>query len=171
MSQFQTAFQMKTVTLFLLALAFGFAHADTLKGYVVGVADGDTLTVLDANREQHKIRLSGIDAPEKAQAFGQRSKQSLATLAFNKNVTIEWAKRDRYGRIIGKILVDGGDINLEQVKTGMAWWYRDYAKEQPTIDRADYEQAEQQAKTRRLGLWIDRDPTPPWEWRRMKRAF
>lgn len=78
---------------------------------MAGVADGDTLTVLDANHQQHKIRLSGIDAPEKAQAFGERSKQSLAAQAFNKNEKVEWNKQDRYGRIVGKILVDGVDVS------------------------------------------------------------
>jgi micrococcal nuclease len=150
------------VFLFLLACS---VQAETLTGRVVGVADGDTITVLDANRQQHKIRLSGIDAPEKSQPFGDRSKQSLSALVFDKQVAVEWNKRDRYGRTVGKILVNGVDANLSQVKAGMAWWYRDYAKEQSAADRRLYEQTEQQAQAQRLGLWSDKNPTPPWDFR------
>jgi endonuclease YncB( thermonuclease family) len=113
--------------LFLLALT---AHAETLTGYVVAIADGDTLTVLDANHLQHKIRLADIDAPETGQPFGDKSKQNLAALTFNKNVTVEWNKLDRYGRTIGKVMINGIDANLEHVKAGMAWWYHAYAREQ-----------------------------------------
>jgi len=153
------------VFLFLLACS---VHAETLTGRVVGVADGDTITVLDANRQQHKIRLSGIDAPEKAQPFGDRSKQSLSALVFDKQVAVEWNKRDRYGRTVGKVLVNGVDANLSQIKAGMAWWYRDYAKEQSAADRRLYEQTELQAQAQRLGLWADKNPTPPWDFRHAK---
>ena len=98
----------------LLALACT-ANAETITGRVVGVADGDTITVLDAGKVQHKIRLAGIDAPEKKQAFGQRSKESLSELAYDKTVEVEISKRDRYGRQIGKVLVNGRDVNLVQV--------------------------------------------------------
>ena len=87
----------------LSALLIGAAHADSLTGRVVGVADGDTITVLDAERQQYKVRLSGIDAPGEAQPFGERSKQNLSRLVFDKNVRVDWDKRDRYGRIIGKV--------------------------------------------------------------------
>lgn len=156
---------LNAIFLCLLALS---AHAETLTGFVVGIADGDTVTVLDANRQQHKIRLAGIDAPEKAQAFGDRSKQSLAALVFNKNVVVEWDKQDRYGRTVGKILVSGKDANLEQVRAGMAWWYEKYRKEQSVSDQRIYEQAEQQARAQRVGLWRDANPTPPWEFRHAK---
>ena len=151
--------------LFLLACS---VQAETLTGRVVGIADGDTITVLDANRQQHKIRLAGIDAPEKAQPFGDRSKQSLSELVFDKQVVVESNKQDRYGRTVGKVLVNGMDANLAQVNTGMAWWYRDYAKEQSAADRRLYEQAEQQAQAQRLGLWADKNPTPPWDFRHAK---
>jgi endonuclease YncB( thermonuclease family) len=108
------------VFLFLLACS---VQAETLTGRVVGVADGDTITVLDANRQQHKIRLAGIDAPEKAQPFGDRSKQNLSALVFDKQVVVESNKQDRYGRTVGKVLVNEIDANLAQVKAGMAWWY------------------------------------------------
>lgn len=116
--------------IWVLVLFISLARAETLDGYVVAVSDGDTITVLDAKREQYKIRLAGIDAPEKAQAFGERSKQHLAELVFNKQVTVEWDKFDRYGRTVGKVLVNGTDANLEQIKAGMAWWYEKYRKEQ-----------------------------------------
>jgi endonuclease YncB( thermonuclease family) len=140
-------------------------HAEMLSGRVVGVADGDTVTVLDASRQQHKIRLMGIDAPEKKQAFGNKSKQALSDLVFNKQVSVEFSKTDRYGRTIGKILVDGLDANLEQVKKGMAWHYKQYQKEQSSVDRAAYAEAEELAKAEKLGLWFDPSPTPPWDFR------
>lgn len=144
------------------------AHADTLTGYVVGISDGDTITVLDSKRQQHKIRLAGIDAPEKAQAFGERSKQNLAALVFNKNVTVDWSKLDRYGRTIGKVTVNGIDANLSQIKAGMAWWYEKYRKEQSPADQQTYAQAEQQARLQRVGLWSDKNPIPPWDFRHAK---
>lgn len=155
--------------LVVLALLCGHSHAKTLTGVVVGVADGDTITVLDAERQQHKIRLAGIDAPEKKQAFGQKSKASLSSMVFGKTVTVEWTKRDRYRRIIGVVLVNGVDSNLEQVKAGMAWWYRQYAKEQTAPQRAAYEAAENQAKVGRVGLWVDANPMAPWEFRHGKK--
>ena len=142
------------------------AIAETISGIVVGISDGDTVTLLDANRQQHKIRLQGIDAPESHQPFGQKSKSNLSALVFNKDVTAECGKQDRYRRDICKIIVNGMDANLEQVKAGMAWHYKQYAKEQSPQDRESYEVAEFNAKIRRLGLWADTNPVAPWEWRR-----
>ena len=143
--------------------------AATLTGRVVGVHDGDTITVLDASRQQYKIRLAGIDAPESKQAFGTRSKQNLSKWVYDRQVIVEWNKRDRYGRTVGVILVDGHDVNLEQVRAGMAWWYRQYAKEQTPDDRHLYELAENEAKAAKRGLWADPAPVPPWEFRRKGR--
>ena len=98
----------KAFVCLLVALACS-AHAETITGRVVGVADGDTITVLDSDNVQHKIRLAGIDAPEKKQAFGTRSKESMSDLAFGKALDVETSKRDRYGRQIGKVLVNGRD--------------------------------------------------------------
>ena len=154
--------------LWLLLVACS-AHAETVIGRVVGVADGDTLTVLDADYVQHKIRLAGIDAPEKKQAFGNRSKQSLSDLAFDKTVTVETTKRDRYGRQIGKVLVNGRDVNLIQVEQGMAWFYREYQREQSRNDRKLYESAEDAAKAQRRGLWLDPEPVAPWDFRTNRR--
>ena len=130
------------------------------------MADGDTLTVLDSAKTQHKIRLAGIDAPEKAQPFGDRSKQNLSKWVYRRDVIVEWHKKDRYGRLVGVVLVDGHDVNLEQVRAGFAWWYRDYAREQTPADRKVYETAEHAAKEQKLGLWADPQLVPPWEWRR-----
>ena len=155
--------------LLLLALLFTFAcNAATITGQVVGVADGDTITVLDADKVQHKIRLAGIDAPEKKQAFGNRSKESLSDLVFDKTVNVEADKRDRYGREIGKVFVNGQDVNLVQVERGMAWFYRQYQREQSPNDRKLYEAAEDAAKADRRGLWRDSDPVPPWDFRHGK---
>ena len=151
-----------TCALLLLALA---CNAATIAGRVVGVADGDTVTVLDANKARHKIRLSGIDAPEKNQPFGQRSKQSLSDLVFAKTVTVEADKRDRYGREVGKVLVSGIDANLVQVQRGLAWHYKAYEREQTAIDSKVYSDAENEDRATRRGLWADADPMPPWEFR------
>ena len=149
----------------LLLLVAQTAAADTLSGRVVSVANGDTLTVLDQDREQHKVRLSGIDAPEKSQPFGQRSKQSLSDLSYGRSVSVEWRKRDRYRRIVGRVLEGGRDVNFEQVRRGMAWHYKYYQGEQDA-DRARYADAEIEARTARRGLWADHGPIQPWEWRR-----
>ncbi len=151
----------------LLALACT-ANAETITGLVVGVSDGDTITVLDADKVQHKIRLAGIDAPEKKQAFGNRSKESLSDLVFDKTVNVETDKRDRYRREIGKVLVNGRDVNLVQVERGMAWFYRQYQREQSPNDRRLYEAAEDAARADKRGLWRDADPMPPWEFRHNK---
>jgi len=156
----------------LLAAFLLFVHtatANTLHGRVVGVADGDTVTVLDATNTQWKIRLMGIDAPEKKMPFGQKSKESLSALVFNKQVAVAFNKRDKYGRTVGKILVDGVDANLEQVKSGLAWHYKQYEREQSATDRTAYAQAEEQARSEHRGLWVDPDPTPPWDWRKQQK--
>jgi endonuclease YncB( thermonuclease family) len=161
-----------SIRFILLLAAFLFtapSGADTLQGRVVAVTDGDTVKVLDASNTLWKIRLMGIDAPEKKQAFGTQSKSNLSDLIFGKTVTIEYFKQDRYGRTIGKILVDGVDANLQQVKAGLAWHYKKYAKEQSMQDRATYARAEDQARAERRGLWRDAEPAPPWEWRKSRK--
>ena len=145
------------------------AHAATITGTVVSVADCDTVTVLDATKTQHKIRLTGIDAPEKAQPFGRRSKSSLSDLVYLKQVNVETDKKDRYGRNLGKVLINGKDANLTQIEHGMAWWYRAYKKDQSANDRRLYEAAEVSAKAKKVGLWADAKPVPPWEYRRQKK--
>lgn len=145
------------------------ALADTLIGKVVGVSDGDTITVLDGQQTQHKVRLMGIDCPEKAQPFGQNAKQSLSNLVFGRSVNVEWQKLDRYERIVGKVLVGGQDANLEQLRKGLAWHYKKYEREQEPLDRATYSQAEIEARMGNRGLWSDSTPIPPWDWRKSKK--
>jgi len=156
------------VFLFLLLISAR-VPAVTLTGRIVGVSDGDTLTLLDAEHVQHKIRVAGIDAPEKQQPFGEKAKLSLSALTYNRTVEADCRKVDRYRRNVCVVFVGGMDVGLDQVKAGMAWWYRQYAKEQTSRERIDYEQAESQAKLRRHGLWNSADQTPPWEWRRDRR--
>lgn len=143
--------------------------ADTLQGVVVAVQDGDTLTVLDSFKSQHIVRLAGIDAPEKGQPYGNRSKEGLSNLTYMRQALVEWHKRDRYGRVVGKVIVEGRDINLAQVASGLAWHYVAYAKEQAQIDRVQYADAEAEARARHTGLWADSAPTAPWNYRRAKR--
>ncbi len=153
--------------LLLLALLFSPAlPAATITGKVVKVVDGDTVHVLDAANTRHKIRLAGIDAPERKQPFGAKAKAYLAGLVAGEPVEVEWNKRDRYKRIVGKIIHDGRDVNLSMVRAGMAWWYRKYSKEQSLVDRGLYAAAEAKARFSRVGLWADPGPVAPWEWRR-----
>ncbi len=151
---------------FTLLLVFSLAaQAEILKGKVVGVHDGDTITVLDAGNRQHKIRLAGIDAPELHQAYGNRSKEHLSKQVFGQMVDVDGGKVDRYQRTIGKVLVNGRDANLEQVRAGFAWHYTKYAKEQSPTDQMVYAQAEATARTLHFGLWEEAQPMPPWDYR------
>jgi endonuclease YncB( thermonuclease family) len=152
------------LSIFSILAAFflgNMALANVIHGRVVGVSDGDSVTVIDANKTQYKIRLAGIDAPERAQAYGQKSKQSLSDLVFGKQVDVEWSKRDRYGRTVGKLMLGGVDINLEQIKIGMAWHYKEYQNEQSPEDRVAYAQSESQAQDKKMGLWRDPAPVQP----------
>src|SRR5262245_29645961 len=147
----------------------------TIEGRVVSVSDGDTITVLDAAKVQHKVRLAGIDAPEKAQAFGERSKQNLSALVFGKDVSADCYKRDRYGRDVCRVWVTPLDclncglafhVALAQLTVGLAWHYKGFENEQTHEKRGRYSFAEDEARARQIGLWKDPKATPPWEWRR-----
>jgi endonuclease YncB( thermonuclease family) len=144
---------------------------------VVKVTDDDTIVVLQG-KKQVKVRIAGIDAPEKKQAFGNRSRQSMASLVHGGVVKADCPKRDRYGRSVFKVWVqprDRGtsgmalDAGLAQIAAGLAWWYRRYANEQSAEDRGHYESEENEARLRKRGLWQDANPVPPWEWRHVKR--
>ena len=145
------------------------AAGEVLSGSVIRVSDGDTLTILNSTNQQIKIRLAGIDAPEKAQAFGQRSKEYLASLVIQKQVTVKTTKTDKYGRQVGQVLLNGQDVNLEQLRAGMAWYYRQYERELTLELRQSYAAAEANAKERLIGLWRDAQPVPPWVWRHPER--
>lgn len=154
------------VLVFSIFLIFDLVHADELEGWVVGVSDGDTIKVIDSAKTEYKVRLKGIDAPEKKQPFGQKSKKSLSDLAYMKQVKIEFFKRDKYGRVLGKVLVNDKDVNLEQLRQGMAWVYVKYLKEIPAKDQEQYLKAELTAKNTSTGLWSETAPIPPWEYRK-----
>lgn len=155
------------IAITFIFLCASLLHAKTIVGQVVAVSDGDTIKVLDDSKKLFVIRLMGIDAPEKAQPFGQRAKQSLSELVFQSRVEVQWFKRDRYERVVGKVFrADGTDVCLEQIGCGMAWHYKQYANEQSFEDRQKYMQAEEAAKVAHAGLWKDPQPDSPWEWRR-----
>lgn len=128
---------------------------------LVGVADGDTVTVV-MDGQQTKIRLYGIDAPEKAQPYGQSSTESIKQLTTGKTITVQSYERDKYGRTVGVVFADGVNINEAQVKAGNAWVYQQYCKE---AFCAQWKAFEKEAKTAGVGLWKDASPTAPWEWR------
>ncbi|NJO61098.1 MAG: nuclease [Richelia sp. RM2_1_2] len=140
--------------------------AYALTGKVVAVQDGDTITVLDNTNTQHRVRLASIDAPEKSQPFGNKSKQSLSDLVFGKQVTVTEDTRDRYGRTIGLVITGNVNANAEQVARGYAWVYTQYLNPRDS----NFVQLQNTAKTNKLGLWADAAPTPPWTWRHSSKA-
>lgn len=141
------------------------AIAARMKVQVVGVTDGDTIVVLDSDKVQHKVRLAGIDAPERRQAFGTRSHQALASAVFRKTVVLDWNKKDRYGRLVAKVLLSDRDVGLELVAAGLAWHFKAYQREQDPADRTRYSNAERDARSANVGLWSDPRPIPPWVFR------
>ena len=157
----------------LVLAMFGFASAAYANPYdmkVTKVTDGDTIVILSEGNVQHKIRLQGIDAPERGQAYGTKSKEHLSDLVAGRFVVVEYDKRDRYGRIVGKVLVGGEDACLEQVSAGYAWHYKKYQNEQIETDRQLYSEAEIEARKDKRGLWQDPHARPPWEYRAAERG-
>ncbi|CAM8354802.1 thermonuclease family protein [Candidatus Methylopumilus universalis] len=160
---------MKKLICILLLLLSPLSFAEELTGKVIKVSDGDTITVLDSNNQKYKIRLQGIDAPETQQAFGETSRQSLANLVYDKEVIILWDKRDKYARILGKVIVDGRDANYEQLKKGLAWYYKQYENDLSDEDKERYSEAEAWARNYTEGLWTDSKSIPPWEFRHKRK--
>jgi endonuclease YncB( thermonuclease family) len=161
----------RTIIIGLLLLGVLPARAETFDGYIVSISDGDTLTLL-VRREQHRIRIAGIDAPEHFQPYGNRSRTNLSGFAYSQDARAECYKKDIYGRDVCKVWVKpcsncgkSLDVGLAQVSEGMAWWDRYRANEQSEEDRGRYQSAERMAKLRRFGLWRDTKPVPPWVWR------
>ena len=151
-----------------LLLWFGFvfqAAGAVYEARVVKIMDGVTIETLDSARHTERVRISGIDAPERKQAYGTQARQRLADLVGGREVTVYWDKRDRYGRTVGKITVDGRDVGLTMIRDGFAWWYWKYADEQNPADRMLYETAELAARKAKRGLWSERDPMAPWDYR------
>ena len=155
--------------LIMLSLSAG-AQPQSITGKVVSVSDGDTLTLLDSNKQELKIHLIGIDAPENTQSFGDKAKNSLSDLVRGKTVTVINLKIVRNGWTVGKVTLSGRDINLEQIRRGFAWFYRAYAKELSQIDAAAYEQSEARARDERRGLWSELGPLAPWDLRAAQRG-
>lgn len=154
----------------VLLVAACSASATEVSGRVIAVADGDTLTVLDADRVPRKMRLDAIDAPERTQPYGQRARQSLADLAHGRTAQAQCPKVDRYGRAVCRVIIDGVDVGLQQIRRGLAWHYTRYAHEQPGALRTAYTNAELAARAERSGLWSGIEPTPPWDYRRAQRG-
>ncbi len=156
-----------TLSLFIsFALLASQALAADFTGRVVGVSDGDTITVLHSGKAE-RIRLHGIDCPEKRQAFGNRAKQFTSNLVFAKTVTVQVVDRDRYGRTVAEVLLpDGRSLNRELVGAGLAWWYRRSAPDDETLKQLEHE-----ARAAQRGLWADPHAVAPWEWRIMRKRY
>ncbi|MBT6251079.1 MAG: thermonuclease family protein [Nitrosomonadales bacterium] len=172
---------MKNIIFFTNALVIIFAlytnpvRAD-FTAKVQRVVDGDTVYVVDKSGNEFKVRLAGIDAPEKNQSYGLASGHHLSKAIKNRWVFLESKPRkeklysvDRYNRVLAKILLDGQDINLIQISSGYAWHFKRYQKKQSQVDRESYSKAELDAKRNQLGLWKEKKPIAPWKWRKMKK--
>jgi micrococcal nuclease len=146
--------------LFLILFASSPLWAEEFTGKVVGVSDGDTIKVMYLGRAE-KVRLYGIDCPEKGQAFGNRAKQFTSEMVFGKEVLVKTHGCDRYNRILGNVfLPDGTNLNQELVKNGLAWWFKRYVKDVTLAI------LQEEARAAKVGLWADPNAVPPWEWRR-----
>jgi endonuclease YncB( thermonuclease family) len=150
--------------IFALLLFPAFLSAQSLTGLVVSIADGDTITVLDSNKVQYKIRLNGIDCPEKSQDFGQNAKKFTSDFCYNKTVTVYIRDIDRYKRYVGDVEVNGQSLNKALVAAGYAWHYKQYSKDK------ELARLEIEARTAKRGLWAGSKPIPPWEYRKSKKA-
>jgi endonuclease YncB( thermonuclease family) len=140
-------------------------QAETLSGTVIGVLDGDTLTIVDAQKRRYRVRLGQVDAPESKQAFGIKSARSLYGLCFRKTAQVEWQAKDQYNRHIGQVTCQGVDANAEQVRRGMAW-----VSPKSTQPGSLLYELEAYARVRRIGLWSDARPVAPWDWRPRKQT-
>src|SRR5262247_3498431 len=151
--------------LIALLICTPLAVAEDFTGRVVGISDGDTITVMHQGRGE-RIRLHGIDAPERGQPFSNRAKQFVSDLCYHKEVKVEVKGQNRYQRTIAEVILpDGRILNYEIVRAGLAWWFKRYAPKDPTLEGLEF-----QARQAQRGLWSDRDPVPPWEFRRNKPA-
>ena len=135
-----------------------------ITGTVVGVADGDTLSVLDSSKREYRVRLAEIDAPESSgQAFGNQAKHALSWMCYRKLAEITVHTKDRYGRNVGVVTCDGVNANAKMVESGLAWVYTQYASANSPLFGL-----EQQARLAKRGLWRDANPVPPWAWRKSR---
>lgn len=153
----------------LLCLAVWALAAEPFEARVAAVVDGDTIRVVDGQGQTHRIRLAGIDAPEKAQPFSRLATQRLRNRLNKQTVWIKPNKTDRYGRTVAQVRLGTVDVGLEQVRAGLAWYYKAYEAEMSAVDRTLYEQAETEARQLRRGLWQEAQPVAPWDFRRERR--
>jgi micrococcal nuclease len=156
----------KTITLSIvicLAVMVLPSLAYPWKGKVVGISDGDTITVLDRGKG-HRVRLFGIDCPEKDQDFGSKAKKFTSDMVYGKEVSVDNITTDGYGRIVGRVTVNGKNLNEELVRNGLAWWYRKYATHEEKL-----KELEESARSQKIGLWSRKNPVPPWNFRHNKR--
>jgi endonuclease YncB( thermonuclease family) len=146
------------------------AHEVTheVRGQIVKVTDGDTVTLLNERDISITIRLAGIDAPELRMPYGQAAQAYLRDLVLNKVVIAKTRKKDRFGRIVATLWVNSEDVNLAMIHAGMAWHYKKYQTDQPKHLTAIYDKSEQEARTATQGLWRQQNPTPPWFWRKCR---
>ena len=166
---------LKTLVIVMLFLLSTYTFAD-FNAHVVRIIDGDTIDVLDSNGNKLRIRLLGIDTPEQKQRFGNKATLYLKKIINKMPVTIISSPDknkpytlDYYKRILGKIILNGNDINLEMIKKGMAWHFKKYKKNQPIVDRHSYNRAENEAREKKIGLWSENNPLQPWKWRQQNR--
>lgn len=156
----------KYILLLILLLIPSIALSKTITGKVIKVADGDTITILNNQKQQTKIRLYGIDCPENGQAFGKKAKKFTASLTAGKQVSVKVYDTDRYGRSVGVVYVGSTNVNEEIIRNGFAWQYRTYCK---IMVCDDWLRLEKQARSNHVGLWKDKNPQPPWDYRKAKR--
>lgn len=160
---------MKFKTLVVFGLFYTACHtsvlAEVITGRVIKVADGDTITILDNQKKQHKIRLAQIDAPEKSQPWGKASRDYLNEWIYENVVTVDYDETDRYGRIVGDVYIGQYHVNSEMLRNGNAWVYTRYAKDKRLFE------LQESAKRNQFGLWSlpQSDQVPPWEWRKSKK--
>lgn len=156
---------MRKLLIFILSLIIiVLSFATTIKGKVIKITDGDTITILEENGDKTRVRFYGIDAPEKKQDYGIKSLNVLKKLIDKKEIEIEIKNKDQYGRIVGVVYYDKININLYMLETGNAWWYKQYSKH-----NIEFKIAEEKAKSEKIGLWKEKNPTPPWIYRKEKK--
>lgn len=155
----------KPLLLFIVLSTHNIALAEWIRGDVIGISDGDTISVLDSKKRTYKIRLDQIDAPEARMPYGFASKKHLSDLIYKKQVTVELHQKDVYNRFVGTVYLGDSNINLYMVRSGYAWAYDKYVRQLMFLE------AEKAAKSEKRGLWGDeKEPTPPWEWRAARKS-
>lgn len=160
-----------TLAIYVLSALSPAIAQDHQVGKVIAVQDGDSITILDPELRLHRIRLAGIDAPEKGQPFGHASHVHLSMLSYDRLATAHCPKIDQYRREVCTVRIDGKDVSLAQLNAGLAWHFKRFAHEQSPEERDSYASAENNARSARSGLWQDDQPIAPWEWRARRKGL